>query len=267
MKSITRIMDIARAKQLADFDTVFMICGAEGSSKSHLGLNCLEYLGGIQDKICLDQQDFIDGLKKCQDNDVIMFDEAGDGLFSRDFNSNTSKTLVKTFMVIRGKKLITFLIMPSFFLIDKYFREHRVRGLFYVYARGRVAFYDKNKIMKIIKYGEKSGTIPRSVRPLFRDTYPIYKGSMIDEYKEKKRIKIQDTLDAMGKKEAKQGSKTLEIQQWILKGAKVKDIATMMKCHVSYVSHIKGMMKNEIEHRQTAYKVMKEEETNDKVAF
>lgn len=159
MMRIKKILDIAKEKQLRDFDTVFIICGQEGSSKSHLGLQCMDYLGGDIDHICLDKTDFIETLKKCQDNDKLVFDEAGDGLFSRDFNSSDSKTLVKTFMVIRAKKLITFLILPSFFMIDAYFRKHRVRGLFYVYKRGKCAFFDKNKIAKIVAYGEKSQTI------------------------------------------------------------------------------------------------------------
>jgi hypothetical protein len=143
--------------------------------------------------------------------------------------------------------------------------------LFYVYARGRVAFYDKNKIHKIIKYGEKSGQIPRMVRPLFRDTYPIYKGHLLDEYKEKKRIKIQQTLESMKKtKESQRGSKTYEIQQLLLRGFRIKDIATMMKCHYTYVAHIKGMMKNDIEHKFKGSKMIEQEEKevkNEKMAF
>jgi hypothetical protein len=89
---------------------------------------------------------------------------------------------------------------------------------------------------------------------------------LIDEYKKKKVEKIKQTLESMGEKNPRAGSKTFDIQQLVLRGIKVKDIATMLKCHVSYVSHIKGMMKNEIQHKFNGAKAIAEEKNdNDKM--
>ncbi len=245
MKYIQRILDIAKEKQIQDYDTVFLIVGAEGSSKSHLALNCLEYLGGTADKICLDQNDFVEGLQACEDEDTIVFDEAGDGLFSRDFSSNMSKQLVKAFMVIRGKRLITFLVLPTFFMIDVYFRKHRVRGLFGVYKRGRVGFFSKKKIEKILRYGEKSQNI-WVTKPDFVDTFPIYKGPMMEEYKRKKKHKISETLKGMMVKNSKAGTKSHTIKQMILQGVRPTDISKITGSHLSYVSMIKNKMQTEM---------------------
>lgn len=215
------------------------------SSKSHLGLQCMDYLKGNVDDISLDQADFVESLQRAEDNGVVVFDEAGDGLFSRDFASSMSKQLVKTFMVIRAKKLITFLILPSFFMIDVYFRRHRVRGLFYVYKRGRTAFFDKRKIAKIIAYGEK-GQNMWVARPTFYDNYPIYAGHLLEEYKKKKTRKINETLFSMKISNSKPDTKTSQIKGLILKGLKNKDICNLTSSNPQFISSIRRSLKQEL---------------------
>lgn len=251
MKNILKILDIAKEKQEKDFDTVFIICGQEGSSKSHLALQCLDYLGGDIDKISLDQNDFVQSLQSCKDGDTLVFDEAGDGLFSRDFASAMSKQLVKLFMVIRGKRLITFLVLPSFFMIDAYFRKHRIRGLFYVYKRGRVAFFNQDKMKKIIMWGERNQNL-WVTKPNFYDYFPIYKGKMLEDYRAKKKKKIQETIDNMNMANSKEGSKTALIKKLILDGMKNIDIANTLKCNVNYVSQVKSSIRNDV--IKTGYK-------------
>jgi len=245
MQRIKTILDIAREKQGKDYDSVFIICGSEGTGKSHLGLQCMDYLGGRVENISLDQADFIDSLQGSRDNDVIVFDEAGDGLFSRDFQSSMSKQLVKTFMVIRAKKLITFLILPSFFMIDVYFRRHRVRGLFYVYKRGRTAFFDKKKMAKIIAYGEK-GQNMWVAKPNFYDYYPIYQGPLLEEYKKKKAKKINDTLQSMKVANSKPDSKAGMIKSFILKGYRNQEISDLTGSNPQWVSTIRRGMKAQL---------------------
>ena len=230
MQYIKKIIDLAKEKQGKDFDSVFIICGTEGTGKSHLGLNCVDHLGGNIKNIALDKEDFIEVLSDIKDEDIVMFDEAGDGLFSRDFASKSNKDLVKTFMIIRAKRLITFLVLPTFFMIDTYFRKHRVRGLFYVYQRGKVAFYDKQGIEKIMRFGEKNHKI--TGRPAFRDHYPEYKGRLLEEYKKKKAKKIKETLEALKpenqEKEKKQKEKELlaeEIMRMEAQGLTQQEIA------------------------------------------
>lgn len=206
MEKIKTILNIAKEMQEQDTDSIFLIVGMEGSGKSHLGLHCLEYLNGTPAQIALDKIDFLDILKVIPDERTVVFDEAGDGLFSRDFASQINKELVKTFMIIRGKKLIVFLVLPSFFMLDTYFRRHRVRGLFYVYKRGHVAFFDKRGITSIIHKGEKDQQI-KGARPIFYDTYPRYNGYMIEPYKVMKRKKIDDTLSNLNKPPEVKGKK------------------------------------------------------------
>lgn len=203
MKRVQKILDIAKAQQERDHDSVFIICGPEGSSKSNLGLWGTEYLGGNIENVALDKKDFVRVLATAKDKGIFNFDEAGDGLFSRDFSSKLSKDLVKTFMVVRAKRLIGFLILPSFFMLDIYFRKHRVKGLFYVYRRGRVAFYDKRGIDKILAFGEKFQKLIG--KPSFFDTFPVYKGALLEEYKKKKVDKIEETLTDLQQKHLSEG--------------------------------------------------------------
>jgi hypothetical protein len=194
MEKLLKVLEISKKKQIEDEDSPFIICGAEGSSKSNLGLTFHDLLGSSITNVCLDKDDFISSLSEIKDFDTITFDEAGDGLFSRDFASKSSKDLVKAFMIIRARRLITFFILPSFFMIDVYFRRHRIKGLFYVYKRGKVKFYGKHQINQIIYKGERTHSIPESVKPLFTDTFPIYEGRLKEPYKIKKEKKITETL-------------------------------------------------------------------------
>lgn len=239
MNKIMKVMDIARDEQKLEHDCVFIICGMEGSGKSHLALHCVEHLGGKIQNITLGQKEFVNSLKTVEDCDVLDFDEAGDGLFSRDHWKESTKDLVKAFMVIRAKRLITFLVLPSFFMLDVYFRKHRIMGLFYVVKRGKVKFYNRNGIEKIILRSEKTQKI--TGRPSFTDTYPPYTGRLLEEYKIKKNKKVDETLKNAGHKEIIT-TKAKQIRQLILKGKSTSDIAKEMLVDVSVVSHERAKM-------------------------
>lgn len=236
MRAIQGILDIAKAKQKHGHDSVFIIAGLEGIGKSTLELWAHEYLKGKQANICLDKEDMFRALGSIEDKEVLSFDEAGDGLFSRDFSSNVNKTLVKTFMIIRAKRLITFLVLPSFFLLDVYFRRHRVRGLFYVYRRGRVMFFDREQIQKIIAIGEKYQKIS-GTKPLFYDNFPNYKGVLLEEYLKKKDIKIKETLkNLQATMKVRGGTIREQIHEFIKAGKRTTDIAKILNIAPSDIS-------------------------------
>lgn len=196
MNKCLTIIDIAKEMQAEDTDSIFLVVGLEGSGKSHLVLNFMDYLNATMKNISLDKEDFLKSLSDIEDGSCFQFDEAGDGLFSRDALSKTNKDLVKTFMVIRAKRLIGFMCLPSFFMLDTYFRRHRVRGLFYVYQRGRVSFFDRECIDKIIFKCERYQRI-FGVRPIFTDSFPRYKGRLLEDYNKKKAEKIKTTLKSL----------------------------------------------------------------------
>lgn len=188
------------------FDTVFIISGMEGMGKSNLALIMQDYYWELTKQspdiecIALDQQQFINAIQHSpKDIGCIVFDEAGDGLLSRDAMGETNKDMVKMFMVIRAKGLFTILVLPSFWYLDKYFREHRVKGLFHVYSRGKYAFWDRKKILKIIRNGEQYHNI-FCERPSFFERFSRYDGELINSYQEKKNYKINSMITSMDNK-------------------------------------------------------------------
>lgn len=236
MKSLIRILEIAKEKRLKKFDSVFVVCGMEGSGKSTLMLHGMDYLGAEPWQIALDRVNFVKAIWKTKKQEQACLDEAGDALFSRDALSDFNKDLVKTYMVIRGKGLITFLVIPDFFLLDRYFREHRVRGLFYTYRRGKFLFYTRKEIKKIISSGDRF--IP--MKPLYKsDSFPDYTGRLLQPYLEMKDKKIDCTLNELNEKYSSGKPNLASNQQMIItlynKGNKQAEIARVLKLSTAYV--------------------------------
>src|SRR3990172_5598317 len=158
MKRVYRILDIAKKKQEKDCDSVFVVVGRERSGKSHFTLACMDYLGANDNQIVIDKNKLGESLASLKDCDAFHFDEAADGLLSKDAMNKWNKELERLFMIIGAKRLITFLLIPDFFLLSPYFRKQRVTGLFWVYKRGSVAFFSRKKIDKINFYHDKYRT-------------------------------------------------------------------------------------------------------------
>jgi hypothetical protein len=181
-----------------DNDCVWAIVGQEGKGKTNIGIWCAEtYKPTVSiNNFGLDIPGFITALYQSEKADPVVFDEAGDGLNSRDGMSFISKDIIKAYMVCRGKNLFTILVLPDFFMLDTYFRKHRVRALIHVTARGKYSFYDTEKIKIIIDKGEKTKNI-NVVAPLYKGWFSKYDGPLIKPYLEKKAKKINDTLSSL----------------------------------------------------------------------
>jgi len=195
METIKKLILASKEKLKQDHDCFFAITGSEGSGKSHLMLNILDVYNpdATVEDIGLNTGDFVNILKNQKRYGNPVFDEAGDGMYSRESMSGFNRILNKTYMAIRGLNLFTIVVLPDFFDLDSYFRKHRVKGLFQVYKRGKVKFWNKYQIDIINNLCSKTRQI--SVKPSIYDTFPIYKGHLRKDYDNKKREKIQETLN------------------------------------------------------------------------
>ena len=195
METIKKIVIESKKKLYKDHDCLFVIVGPEGSGKSHLMMNILDIYNPnskISD-ISMNAKDFVRSLRHMKRYGNPVFDEAGDGLYSREAMGGFNRLLNKTYMAIRGLNLFTILVLPDFFDLDSYFRKHRVKGLFQVYKRGSVKFWNKRQIEYINIYCDKTRQITQ--KPSVYDTFPIYKGHLAEQYKELKLQKIKETLN------------------------------------------------------------------------
>ena len=196
MKTVFKIVDVCKKNLKLDWDSVICIVGGEGVGKSNLMLHLLEYYNPnckIED-IGLNTRGFINSISKSKQYGNPVFDEAGDGLYSREAMGSFNKALNKLFMAIRGKNLFTILVLPDFFDLDSYFRKKRVKGLFEVYGKGKVKFFNKKQI-DIINFKCDRFKKIYGVKPSIYDTFPKYKGKLAEDYAELKKEKIKEAID------------------------------------------------------------------------
>jgi len=168
-----------------DKDNVFLVDGNEGSGKSkfadimgaHAGLhmNCHYDL----DCVCLSPEQFRNRIQTCPKRTVVIYDEAHRGMGSRRALSEINNILIDLMMEMRQKNLFVIIVMPTFFLLDKYAALFRSRGLFHIYEKKRkrgfwVFFNEKNKKLLYI-LGKK--LLSYDVMK-----YPRYRGRFYDQY-------------------------------------------------------------------------------------
>lgn len=139
-------------------DGVIVVCGAERSGKSEWCLRTAYDLHKEQffkdgnicvENICMDGRQYRNRLSNAQMGDVVIFDEAGTAMYSRDAMTPETKKINKKLMVCGYKNLLHFLCLPDFFSIDKNIRKHRVKLLIKITERGKFLIYNKKKALKI----------------------------------------------------------------------------------------------------------------------
>lgn len=201
MKRCYKYLDLVFNKLTKkDWDNVIAIVADEGYGKSNLGLHFAEYWygklnGGCTPEdikhICLSKEQFVEDLKDCVKYEMTIYDEAGD-ILSRRALGSFNVSIMKAYQVIRGDNLFTILVLPSLWDLDTFFRKRRLRGMFYVYKRGRVAFWDKDRLRKMVAINSRR-VIPSYwvTKPLFFDTFPKYNGVLKEAYDDKKAEKMK----------------------------------------------------------------------------
>lgn len=183
-------------------DAVNLVVGEEGDGKSHFTMHCLEYW--LEKKyqevknedikfMNLDIEDWAKTFSEAQKGDMCIYDEAGE-LAGRRTMSKLNVAIARAYQIIRADCLNSFLVLPDLFWLDGTFTKRRAKGLFYVYERGKVAYWNRDQLRKIMDINSKR-TVKSVwvVTPLFFDNFPIYKGKLKDAYDKKKKEFMKDT--------------------------------------------------------------------------
>lgn len=121
-----------------DKDCIIAIDGKEGSGKSTLGLQWCKYIDPTfnLNRVVFTPEEFRNAIHKAKKGQAIMFDEAFTGFSSRAALSGVNRTLISLMMQIRQKNLFVVIVLPTFFLLDKYISIFRTRVLVHVYETG-----------------------------------------------------------------------------------------------------------------------------------
>jgi len=196
-----QLLKIKKGVNTKDRDWVLIVDGSEGSGKSVLAMQ----IGAVlDDNFCLSKITFtasqfrkaVVGAKK---GECIIFDEAFRGLSSRSSLSEVNRMMVTLMMEMRQKNLFVIIVMPTFFMLDKYAALFRAKGLFHVYTnkgkRGFWTFFNKSKKKVLYILGKK----------LYNYSNPksTFKGRFLEKYTVNEELYRKAKKDSLGKLDKK----------------------------------------------------------------
>jgi len=217
-----------------DWDMIFAVDGSEGSGKSVLAMQIAYFCDPTfnLDRVVFTANSFRKTIIESKPYQAIIYDEAYTGLSSRSTMGLINRTLVGVLAEIRQKNLFIFVVMPTFFDLDKYVALWRSRALIHVYTstkfqRGFFSFYnvDKKKAMYVL--GKKFYSYSRP-RPNFYGRFTNH--YVVDEagYRKKKkeslsaREKKREELELKKELENALFDKVMETGEDIKHGIKMK---------------------------------------------
>ena len=175
-----------------DEDYVFIIDGDERSGKSTLGMQLGKYIDPSLDldRVCFTPDEFRKAIINAKQYQVIIFDEAYRGLSAKGALTEVNKLLVSLMMEMGQKNLCVIIILPTFYLLEKYVAIWRARGLFHVFRsnkgqKGYFVFFNKKKKKQLYLKGKKDYSY-KYVKSYFKGRF--YGKYIVDEskYREKK---------------------------------------------------------------------------------
>lgn len=174
-----------------DDDFVAAIDGGEGTGKSVFALQIAKLFDPNFSlaNICMNANEFKKQIKEAKRGTCVVYDEAFTGLSSKGALTEINKFLVELMMEMRQKNLKVLIVLPTFFMLEKYVALFRARCLFHVYrkqgSRGHWIYFGRKKKKLLYLLGKKflSYKEPRSEKKgKFQNTYTVNEA----EYRKKK---------------------------------------------------------------------------------
>ncbi len=190
------VEDIVPDLAQKDKDAVFVIDGRERLGKSVWGMifgSCVASLLKSPfdlSNICMTPLEFRNKIETANKNEVVIYDEAHRGMGSSRALSEINNILKDLMMEMGQKNLLVIVILPTFFLLEKYVALFRARGLFHVYERkkkrGNWVYFNEQRKQQLYMKGKKEFNYNCMKYPKFRgrwlNQYPINE----EEYRKKK---------------------------------------------------------------------------------
>ncbi|KKN27598.1 hypothetical protein LCGC14_0862850 [marine sediment metagenome] len=184
-----------------DQDRLYVITGREGVGKSTF---CMQLAYVVDPNLCLNNivftpKQFEDRIRNAKKFEAIIYDEGFSGLSSKGSISKQNKQLVRLLMECRQRNLFIFIVLPSFFLLEKYIAIFRSTALFNVLASKRnfklryykVYNYQQKKLLYI-----KGKTMMDYSKPKISKSYRFYKklppGISDEGYRHKKLMSFRN---------------------------------------------------------------------------
>lgn len=248
-------LDTAKVLIRKDWDFLFLVDGVEGSGKSVLSFQCAKYCDPTFciERVTFTPKEFREAILKANKYEAVVFDEAFRGLSSRATMTQINRLIVSMLAEIRQKNLFVFIVMPTFFDLDKNVALWRSRALLHVYTgenfeRGYFAFFNRNKKTELYVNGKKyySYSKPKSnFTGRFTNHYPIDEG----QYRRKKYHSLKGYSSDEEEKQAEKLATTIFFERLVRVGDR---ITVDVKCELLQIT------------KPTWYKWLREFEENAK---
>jgi len=148
--------------QKKDKDCFLVVDGNEGSGKSTIALQIGKYVDPSLNlnRVVFSPEDFRDAILKAKKGQCVIYDEAFTGLSSRASLSMINKVLISLTMQMRQKNLFIIIVLPSYFMLDKYIALFRARALIHVFEskgrRGYFRLYNRKLKKMLYLVGQKT---------------------------------------------------------------------------------------------------------------
>jgi len=187
-----------------DKDCVIAVDGREGSGKSTFAFQVAKYIDPTFNlsRIVFSPDEFREAIYKAKKGQAIVFDEAFTGFSSRSSLSGINRVLVSLMMQMRQKNLLVLIVLPTFFLLDKYVALFRAKALFHVYEnrgnRGYFRVYN-SKLKKLLyltgskTYSYSGKAVRTKFRGRFYGKFALGDWGEEDKYRIKKNKALEDS--------------------------------------------------------------------------
>lgn len=136
MQKLARII---KKRLKTDRDLVVLVTGDEGEGKSRFTLELCKMIDPkftVERNIAYRGYEIKDKFANLPKYSVLDIDEAMKDFYKRGWMTVDRRKLNILFSSIREKNIVTFLLIPNFWDIDPYYRNHRVRLWIHIATRG-----------------------------------------------------------------------------------------------------------------------------------
>ena len=191
-----------------DEDAVIAIDGGEGTGKSTLAFQlgkCIDPTLNLK-RVVFNAEEFRSAVLNAKRGQCIIFDEAFTGFSSRSSLSGVNRTLVSLMMQMRQKNLFVIIVLPTFFLLDKYVALFRTKFLIHCYKnkgiKGYFRIYNRQKKKLLFlagrqtySYNVKIGKVPiiTKFKGRFYGIFALGDKKMEDKYRKKKAKALEES--------------------------------------------------------------------------
>jgi len=186
-------LDLAKQLVKKDFDMILIYDGYEGSGKSVKVMQDAFYCDPTLtlDRVTFNPNEFRKAIIEAKPYQAVIYDEAYTGLSSRAAMSRINRALVTMLAEIRQKNLFVFVVVPTFFDVDRYVALWRSRALIHIYTgkkfqRGYFMFYSMDRKKQLYVEGKKYYSYFKP-RPNFSGRFTNYYVLNEKDYRKKKK--------------------------------------------------------------------------------